>query len=52
VAETFNEFFVNVAKDIGKDSCVVNQEHPSVEVISVLVHQHIFLSNIPLLIFF
>jgi hypothetical protein len=34
VAETFNEFFVNVAKDIGKDSCVVNQEHPSVEVIS------------------
>ena len=34
VAETFNEFFVNVAKDIGKDSCAVNQEHPSVKVIS------------------
>jgi hypothetical protein len=29
VAETFNEIFVNVAKDIGKDSCVVNQEHQS-----------------------
>ena len=27
-------FFVNVAKDIGKDSCAVNQEHPSVKVIS------------------
>jgi hypothetical protein len=25
VTETFNEFFVNVAKDIGKDSCAVNQ---------------------------
>jgi hypothetical protein len=34
VAETFNECFVNVAKDIGKDSCAVNQEHPSVKVIS------------------
>jgi hypothetical protein len=34
VAETFNDFFVNVAKDIGKDSCAVNQEHPSVKVIS------------------
>jgi hypothetical protein len=34
VAETFNEFFVNVAKDIGKDNCAVNQEHPSVKVIS------------------
>ena len=34
VAETFNEFFVNVAKDFGKDSCAVNQEHPSVKVIS------------------
>jgi hypothetical protein len=34
VAETFNEFFVNVGKDIGKDSCDVNQEHPSVKVIS------------------
>ena len=34
VAETFNEFVVNVAKDIGKDSCAVNQEHPSVKVIS------------------
>jgi hypothetical protein len=32
VAETFKEFFVNVAKDIGKDSCAVNQEHPSVKV--------------------
>jgi hypothetical protein len=28
------EFVVNVAKDIGKDSCAVNQEHPSVKVIS------------------
>jgi hypothetical protein len=27
-------FFVNVAKYIGKDSCAVNQEHPSVKVIS------------------
>jgi hypothetical protein len=27
--ETINEFFVNVAKDIGKDSCAVNQEHQS-----------------------
>jgi hypothetical protein len=34
VAETFNEFFVNVGKDIGKDSCAVNQEHPRVKVIS------------------
>jgi hypothetical protein len=35
VAETFNDFFfINVAKDIGKDSCAVNQEHPSVKVIS------------------
>ena len=34
VAETLNEFVVNVAKDIGKDSCAVNQEHPSVKVIS------------------
>jgi hypothetical protein len=34
VAETFNEFFVNVAKDIGKDSCAVNQEHPGIKVIS------------------
>ena len=34
MAETFNDFFVNVAKDIGKDSCAVNQEHPSVKVIS------------------
>jgi hypothetical protein len=34
VAETFIDFFVNVAKDIGKDSCAVNQEHPSVKVIS------------------
>jgi hypothetical protein len=34
VAETFNDFFVNVAKDIGKDSCAVNHEHPSVKVIS------------------
>jgi hypothetical protein len=34
IEETFNEFFVNVAKDIGKDSCAVNQEHPSVKVIS------------------
>ena len=34
MAETFNEFVVNVAKDIGKDSCAVNQEHPSVKVIS------------------
>jgi hypothetical protein len=25
VAETLNEFVVNVAKDIGKDSCAVNQ---------------------------
>ena len=34
MAETFNEFVVNVAKDIGKDSRAVNQEHPSVKVIS------------------
>jgi hypothetical protein len=34
VAETFKEFFVNVGKDIGKDSCAVNQEHPRVKVIS------------------
>ena len=34
MAETFNDFLVNVAKDIGKDSCAVNQEHPSVKVIS------------------
>jgi hypothetical protein len=34
VAETFIDFFVNVAKDIGKDSCAVNQEHSSVKVIS------------------
>jgi hypothetical protein len=26
---THYEFFVNVAKDIGKDSCAVNQEHQS-----------------------
>ena len=41
MAETFNEFFVNVAKDIGKDSCAVNQEHPSVKVIS----EHNYLQN-------
>jgi hypothetical protein len=34
VAETFNEFFVTIAKNIGKESCAVNQEHPSVKVIS------------------
>jgi hypothetical protein len=42
VAETFNEFFVNVAKDIGKDNCAVNQEHPSVKVI-IFVKKHFFL---------
>jgi hypothetical protein len=34
VAETFNDFFVNVAKDIVKDICAVNQKHSSVKVIS------------------
>jgi hypothetical protein len=34
VAETFNKFFVTVAKGIGKDSCAVNQANPSVKVIS------------------
>ena len=34
MAETFNEFFVNVAEDIVKDICAVNQEHPNVKVIS------------------
>ena len=41
VAETFNEFFVNVAKDFGKDSCAVNQEHPSVKVISDIPRKQI-----------
>jgi hypothetical protein len=34
VGQKSNDFFVNVAKDIGKDSCAVNQEHSSVKVIS------------------
>jgi hypothetical protein len=34
VAETFNEFFVNVAKDIGKDSCA-NFEYSKVSLEAV-----------------
>ena len=30
VSDTFNDFFVNVAKNIGNDSISVNKEHPSI----------------------
>ena len=33
VAEIFNNYFVNVAKDIGSDSCEVNENHPSIKTI-------------------
>jgi DUF438 domain-containing protein len=30
VSEVFNEFFINVAKNIGNTNVIVNKEHPSV----------------------
>jgi hypothetical protein len=34
VSKIFNEFFINVAKDIGDKSIKINKEHPSVMKIS------------------
>jgi hypothetical protein len=34
VSKFFNEFFINVAKDIGDKSIKINKEHPSVMKIS------------------
>ena len=33
VAEIFNNYFVNVAKDIGSESCTVDDNHPSIQAI-------------------
>jgi DUF438 domain-containing protein len=30
VSEVFNDFFINVAKNIGNTNVIVNKEHPSV----------------------
>jgi hypothetical protein len=30
ISNVFNNFFVNVAKDIGKDSTPINDRHPSI----------------------
>jgi hypothetical protein len=34
VSKIFNDFFINVAKDIGDKSIQINKEHPSVMKIS------------------
>ena len=34
VAENFNNFFVNVAREIGNNSCRVDQDHPSIRSIN------------------
>jgi hypothetical protein len=31
VAEIFNNYVVNVAKDIGSESCTVDDNHPSIQ---------------------
>ena len=33
VAETFNNFFINVAKDIGSQDIIIDESHPSIKVI-------------------
>jgi hypothetical protein len=36
VSEVFNDFFINVAKNIGNTNVIVNNEHPSVCMITHL----------------
>jgi hypothetical protein len=33
VAETFNNFFINVAKDIGSQDIIIDKSHPGIKVI-------------------
>ena len=33
VAETFNNLFINVAKDIGSQFIIIDESHPSIKVI-------------------